>query len=487
MGEAPPPSLGLRIATRVGSALAIFWLSGATPSLPVQGAAIPVAQKPAATVRLDPHVLATPAPRPAIQPHANAGIDIETEAEAELEEDDDTIEYLVRVERGDTLLELLIVSGVAKAEAFEAVEAIKRIYSPRQLKVGTHIELKFAPGQSGAKRREFQSALLPDNQDRDVLVERSVSGAFLARFVPRETRREMRAVEGVIETSLYEATGALGLPQRLVAEFIRAFSYDVDFQRELQPGDRFEIMFEAVLDTNNRIVRADEFAYAALNLSGRRFALWRFTGSNGITDYFNENGRSARKAFLRTPLDGARVSSRFGSRQHPILGFNAIHRGIDFAAYTGTPVYAAGDGEVEVIGRNGGYGNYVRIRHNRSTASAYAHLSRYAAGLQPGSRVRQGQVIGYVGSTGQSTGPHLHYEVIVAGRQINPLSIKSADAEPLSGRELQAFMAARSATDKQYSSLVDTPNFARLGAPAEVEITCPAAAWKASAIVAAAC
>jgi len=188
-------------------------------------------------------------------------------------------------------------------------------------------------------------------------------------------------------------------------------------------------------------------------LRDHRIEVYRFTPSDGRTDYFKPNGESIRRALLRTPIDGARISSGFGMRKHPILGYSRMHKGIDFAAPTGTPIFAAGDGVITQIGRNGGYGNYIRIRHNSRYSTAYAHISRFAKGIRKGSRVRQGQVIAYVGSTGRSTGPHLHYEVLVEGKQTNPRSIKLPTGQILEGEDLKAFQAAKTEIDRLRNGL----------------------------------
>ena len=228
---------------------------------------------------------------------------------------------------------------------------------------------------------------------------------------------------------------------------IRAFSFDVDFQRELQPGDRFALLYETLHEHDGQLAKPGDLLYAELVLSGKPIGIYRFTPESGITDYFTADGRSVRKSLLRTPIDGARISSGYGMRRHPILGYSKMHRGVDFAAPTGTPIYAAGHGTVEKAARFGGYGKYVRIRHNGSYKTAYAHLSRYGRGIKAGARVKQGQVIGYVGSTGRSTGPHLHYEVISNGKQVNPRSIKLPAGERLKGADLKAFQEARERID----------------------------------------
>jgi murein DD-endopeptidase MepM/ murein hydrolase activator NlpD len=185
-----------------------------------------------------------------------------------------------------------------------------------------------------------------------------------------------------------------------------------------------------------------------MELSGTPILLYRHTTADGLTEFFNHKGESVKKALLRTPADGTRLTSRFGMRRHPILGYDRMHKGIDFGLPMGAPILAAGDGTVEMAGRQGAYGNYVRIRHADGWETGYAHLSRYAKGLKPGQRVSQGQVIGYVGSTGASTGPHLHYEVIMSGRQVNPLSIKMPSGRKLDGRELARFQDTRKGTEQ---------------------------------------
>jgi murein DD-endopeptidase MepM/ murein hydrolase activator NlpD len=229
------------------------------------------------------------------------------------------------------------------------------------------------------------------------------------------------------------------VPQNVTAELIKLFSWDVDFQRDLRPGDGFETLYDELsLADGSGEVRGSDLLYAALTLSGNVLGAYRFELEGGV-EYFDRNGKSLRKFLLRTPVDGARISSGFGMRMHPILGYSLMHKGVDFAAPIGTPIYAAGDGRVLVAGRNGGYGNYVRIRHNGDYSTAYGHMLRFASGIAPGRRVSQGQVIGYVGTTGRSTGPHLHYEVLRDDAQINPMSVKQAPDTQLAGADLRRF------------------------------------------------
>lgn len=192
--------------------------------------------------------------------------------------------------------------------------------------------------------------------------------------------------------------------------------------------------------------------YAALTLSGKTMRLYRYKDSSGRIDYYNELGHSVRKALLKTPIDGAKLTSRFGMRDHPILGYTVMHRGVDFGAPQGTPIFAAGDGTVEDLGERSGYGRYIRVRHSGTYSTAYAHMSGYGRGLKTGMRVRQGQVIGYVGMTGRATGPHLHFEVIRDGKQINPVTVKFPTGEKLQGQELQRFQSIKSDLDRSLPS-----------------------------------
>jgi murein DD-endopeptidase MepM/ murein hydrolase activator NlpD len=239
-------------------------------------------------------------------------------------------------------------------------------------------------------------------------------------------------------------------------DLIRAYSWDVDFQRDIQRNDRFEVMFETKVDNDGNRVRTGDILMASLTLSGTELRLIRHELADGSVDYFNEKGESVRKALLRTPVDGARLSSRFGKRKHPILGYTRMHRGVDFAAARGTPIMAAGDGVVEYAKTNGSYGRYLRIRHNSTYKSAYAHLNSFAKGIGVGSRVKQGQIVAYVGTTGRSTGPHLHYEILRNNAQINPLSLKLPTGQKLEGDELKRFQASRASLEATFAA-VDKP------------------------------
>jgi murein DD-endopeptidase MepM/ murein hydrolase activator NlpD len=357
-----------------------------------------------------------------------------------------------RVRPGETLASILAGANLSPTETTAAVAALRRVYDPRRdLDAGDDVTLTFAPDEAGRAMRVAR-IVFPIAYDRSVSVARE-RDAFEAKQIQRQVDRRMVRIAGRIDDSLYQAAHDAGLPMPVLTQLIKIFSYDVDFQRDLQPGDRFEVLFEQVNDDLGRAVHSGEVQYAALSLSGEVNALYRYSDPAGEIDYYNEKGESNRKALLRTPVDGARLSSGFGRRRHPVLGYTAMHAGVDFAAMTGTPIFAAGEGVIEESGPKGSYGNYLRIRHGSGIATAYAHISRFARGIKEGVRVRQGDVIAYVGSTGRSTGPHLHFEVLRDGRQVNPVGLNLPGGRKLAGAELLKFAAQRTSLQKQVAAL----------------------------------
>jgi murein DD-endopeptidase MepM/ murein hydrolase activator NlpD len=360
-----------------------------------------------------------------------------------------TVSHSLRVGRGDTLMKLLVDAGVVRREAHEAIVALREFYDPRRLRPGQEIRVTLAEGADGAGAvggRLLALGLQP-NVEQELRVTRAGDDGFVAETIARRLLRVAINAEGRIDNNLSAAAQDAGLPMAVLVEMIRIFSFDVDFQRELQPGDSFEVLYEALFEDDGSLAKTDGVLYASLTLSGQRLDMYNFTPHSGHSDFFDGKGQSVRKTLMRTPIDGARLSSRFGMRKHPVLGYSRLHKGTDFAAPRGTPIYAAGDGVVESAGRNGAYGKYLRIRHNGTYKTAYAHMKRIAKGMRRGKRVRQGQIIGYVGSTGRSTGPHLHYEVLQGGRQVNPLKIKLPAGEKLKAADLASFHARRARID----------------------------------------
>lgn len=360
------------------------------------------------------------------------------------------VELKVELASGETLMEVLQKAGVDRIDAYHAVAAMTPHYSPRKLRAGQEIALTFleqpdamAEGESGTPAKFLTALSLEPDLERVIAVTRNGDGSFSSEEVVREFTDGYARAAGTINSSLFLDGDRAGVPAKIIAEMIRMYSYSVDFQREIQPGDKFEVYFTRKLDEQNRPVKEGDVLYASLTVGGKTHKLWRFDPGNGEWDYFDENGQSMKKFLMKTPIDGARLSSGFGMRKHPVLGYSKLHSGVDFAAPRGTPIYAAGDGTVTRANYFGSYGNYVSIRHANGYITAYAHMNGFARGIKAGTRVRQGQVIGYVGTTGRSTGPHLHYEVHVNGKKMNPLALKVPTGRKLEGKELAAFKAQR--------------------------------------------
>jgi murein DD-endopeptidase MepM/ murein hydrolase activator NlpD len=356
-----------------------------------------------------------------------------------LRPDPRTVEQ-VTVRRGDTLSNILDRARIDAAEAHAVVQSLRGVYDPRRLKAGQELLITAEDERAAGAARRLMGLALDLDFEYQIQVTRGPDGSYSASRLERPHRRELVIRAGTIDESLFLSADRAAVPRSITVDLIRLFSWDVDFQRDIRAGDGFEALFEEVsLEDDTGAVRGGDLLYGGLTLSGEVLDAFRFEPEGGEVEYFDRTGKSLRKFLLRTPVDGARLSSRFGMRKHPILGYSLMHKGIDFAAPKGTPIFAAGGGRVATAGRNGGYGNYIRIRHSGEYSTAYAHLSRFAKGIRSGQRVRQGQVIGYIGTTGRSTGPHLHYEVLRSDRQINPLDVKQPPNTQLAGADLERF------------------------------------------------
>jgi len=348
------------------------------------------------------------------------------------------------VQSGDTLITLLGRSGVVMSDAYAAVRALHGVFSARDLRADWTVRLTLQE-QDPPRLATLASVAFRPSAEREIRIVRSESSdesdPFVATTISHPLRHVPTLSAGTIDNSLFNTAMASGVPNDLLAEAVAAFSYDVDFQRDIHVGDRFELFYDTLNDDKGQYAKSGELYYAKLVLRGKERQYYRFTSSSGVSDLFSPDGHSIRKALLQTPVDATRISSGFGMRMHPILGYSMMHRGVDFAVPWGTPVRAAGDGVVVVAGNAGSYGNYVRIQHNSKYQTAYAHLSGFARGVSKGSHVHQGEVIAYVGATGRATGPHLHYEVLIDGSQVNPRSVRLPSGEQLAGADLARFKA----------------------------------------------
>ena len=277
---------------------------------------------------------------------------------------------------------------------------------------------------------------------------------FVATKIEKNLRKDFAYKESVIKNSLYSSAIKEKIPPSLIIEFARIYGFQIDFQRDIWKNDMFQIIYENFFNDDNEAIETGNIIYANLILQGKEYPLYFFKGDD-INDYFDERGQSIKKTLMKTPINGARLSSSFGKRKHPILGFTKMHTGTDFAAPMGTPIMASGDGVVTKASWCGGGGNCVKIKHNSTYSTVYAHLSKFGRGIKKGTRVKQGQTIGYVGSTGMSTGPHLHYEVIENGRKVNSQKLKLPSGKTLRGDQRKDFEIIKIKTNVLKSELID--------------------------------
>jgi murein DD-endopeptidase MepM/ murein hydrolase activator NlpD len=364
-------------------------------------------------------------------------------------------EKIVEVGKGDTLAGVLQEAGLDGNQTHDAVEAMKAYYDPRAIQPGQKIHLRLDPA---ADDGDYDLSQLTMDVDalKTVSLQREGDGSLNATVDEKPTVRRPYAKQAEIELSLFGSAVKAGVPSSIIAEAIRIYSWDVDFQRDIRRGDSIQVMYDQVETEDGKFVSGGNIIYARLNVNGQDMPLYRYETADGTIDYYTADGQSGRKALMSTPVDGARLSSGFGARKHPVLGYTKMHKGVDFAAAAGTPIYAAGDGVIEQIGRWSSYGNYIRIRHNSTIKTAYAHMRGFAKGLSNGSRVKQGQVIGYIGTTGRSTGPHLHYEVMLNNKQVNPRTVKLPQGDTLKGKQLAAFKAYIEKIDRQYAAMTES-------------------------------
>lgn len=352
----------------------------------------------------------------------------------------------VTLNPGDTLSEALQHAGAPVRDSIFAIRALATHLDPRRIKPGQTLSVQITNSQLEMLSVSVHGA-------EDIVVTRGKdSGAYEATVERKSIINVPQRRSVTIDSSLYASAAHVGVPPQIIANLIRIYSWSVDFQREIRRGDSLDILYTERRTEEGDFIGYGSIDYAALNVGGKTRPIYRYQ-VDGHADYFKPNGHSLRKTLMKTPVDGARISSGFGMRHHPILGYNKMHKGMDFAAPTGTPIYAAGDGIVEYVGRRGAYGNYIRLRHTSALKTAYAHLHKFAKITKSGARVRQGDVIGYIGSTGRSTGPHLHYEVLKDNVQVNPNSLDLPVGQKLHGEELAKFQTTVGRIDARYASL----------------------------------
>ena len=349
---------------------------------------------------------------------------------------------VLMVEKGDHFIGLLQRIGMEYLEANQAAEALKEAgFDVRGLKAGQKIDIVKTVDVPFGELLSVDKIVIEPTAGTKYIVTRNEDEKYVAEMEQMELTVENRSAEGVINSSLAVAMKNAGVPSSVIGNFINIFAYTVDFRSDVKKGDSFKVLFDCKVAPDGKVVKNGDILYAELNLGKDKISLYRYEDLNGGVDYYNDKGIVLKRALDKKPMEfrSARISSRFGWRRHPILKRRILHSGVDYAAPKGTRIYASADGVVKRAQWAGGYGNYVVIRHNSEFSTGYAHMTGFAKGIRPGVRVKQGQVIGYVGSTGRSTGPHLHFEVIKNGKKVDPLKVKAATGTNLAGKDLKRF------------------------------------------------
>ena len=335
---------------------------------------------------------------------------------------------------GETFDTALRQYSVDEAQIKEIKKKLSKKINLNKLVAGQKIQFTIDQKKNLIKSFKFQVS----TTEIIYLTRDTKTDEFNQKILISQLNKKILYRENIILDSLYRSASKEKIPANIIIEFARIYGFQVDFQRDIRKKDSFQMMYEVFVDDNDKIIETGNILFANLNLSGENNGLY-FFDKKGSEGHYDKNGKSIKKALMKTPINGARLSSPFGMRKHPIDGFNKMHRGTDFAAPMGTPIMASGDGVIKKAGWCGGGGNCIVIRHNSTYQTIYAHMSKFAGGIKRGIRVKQGQIIGFVGSTGKSTGPHLHYEVVVNGKKINSQKLKLPSGKILSGEERKLF------------------------------------------------
>jgi murein DD-endopeptidase MepM/ murein hydrolase activator NlpD len=342
--------------------------------------------------------------------------------------------YNHKIKPGETFDKILKKYSINKKEIIEIKENLLKKVNINKL--NTNQKIQIIVDQTNNRIKEFIFQI--SNTEKIYLSRVNGKTKFNQKIVTLKLDKKIIFKENTILQSLYKAATDQNIPPNTIIEFARIYGFQVDFQRDIRKDDKFQIMYEVFIDNNKKIVETGEIIFANLRLSGQDNSLYYFDKKDALGHY-DKNGKSVQKALMKTPINGARLSSSFGLRKHPIDGFTKMHRGTDFAAPKGTPIMASGNGIIKKVGWCGGGGNCIKIKHNSTYETVYAHMSKFARGMKNGVRVKQGQTIGYVGSTGKSTGPHLHYEVIVNGKKVNSQTLKLPSGKILKGKNRRLF------------------------------------------------
>ena len=354
---------------------------------------------------------------------------------------------IIKIKSGDSLQRILLKEGIPQSEINKIYSQIIKKFDLKKIQQGQDLKviLNKNNNQISISRLSFQLDSL------STVHLYSSQNDYAVKIIKKNLEKVNFLAQGIIQNSLYGSASKVGVDPEIIIEFARIFGFEIDFQRDIRANDEFKIFYERYEDDDKEVQKNGNILFAYMKNNGKEISLYRFTDQKKITGYYTADGKSIEKALMKTPINGARLSSVFGFRRHPILGYNKLHQGTDFAAPRGTPIMASGSGTIEKASWFGAYGKYVRIRHNSTYKTAYAHLSGFGKGIKSGSRVQQGQIIGYVGSTGRSTGPHLHYEVLINNKRVNSQKLNLPSGKNLTGVEKQDFENIKKSFDKLLS------------------------------------
>ncbi len=365
----------------------------------------------------------------------------------------ETINYVVS--SGESFEKILDEIGIESKEKTKFLN----YFLNKKLKFKIYENQKITFEIDNLKNRKITKIVIPINKKKDLIISYNKSNKLKTVELSKELSLNLVYRENFIKNSLYKSAIDKNIDPNIIVQFAQIYGFQVDFQRDIRKNDSFQIVFEEFKNDNNKTVDYGNILYANLILQGKSLELYHFNSEKEkINDHFEANGQSIKKTLMKTPINGARLSSSYGMRKHPILGYNKMHQGTDFAAPMGTPIMASGSGKILKAGWCGGGGNCVKIRHNSTYSTVYAHMSKFARGIKKGVRVSQGQIIGYVGSTGMSTGPHLHYEVIKNGKKINSQTLKLPSGKKLKGKTREDFELAKIKIDVLKSELINSQN-----------------------------
>jgi len=360
------------------------------------------------------------------------------------------------IQKGDTIQKILNKYKVKNSEIQNVIKQYKKYGNPTQLLVGNIIGIIIEENSSATKNSIVKFSV-PVTKSTTISITKDDENKIISKKIVTKLYKRKTLSDNTITKSLYASAMEAKINPNTIIEFARIFGFEIDFQRDIRKNDYFKIVYEKYFDENGEFIKSGSILFAHMTVNGREITLYKY-GKDKNYGYFDINGKSVEKALMKTPINGARLSSSFGMRKHPILGFNKMHTGTDFAAPMGTPIMASGTGTITRAKWCGGGGNCIKIKHNSTYETVYAHMKSFAKGIKVGKKVRQGEIIGYVGSTGMSTGPHLHYEVIVNGKKVNSQKLKLPSGKVLKAEERKKFEIHRIKTDVMIAELIARKN-----------------------------